>query len=148
MTDNRNRAASSVRTLFGKNGGNLGESGTVAFMFDRMGEIRYPAAAGSDDKVMEAAIEGGAQDVESDEDGHVIYTAFEDLSAVAEALEAVLGAPQATAVVWRPKTLTPVSSDEAMTLFKLIDALDDDDDVQSVFTNADFSDEDLARLAG
>jgi YebC/PmpR family DNA-binding regulatory protein len=148
MTDNRNRAASSVRTLFGKNGGNLGETGAVSFMFDRMGEIRYSAAAGSDDAVMDAAIEAGAQDVESDEDGHVIYTAFEDLSVVAEALEAALGAPQATAVVWRPKTLTPVASDEATTLFKLIDALDDDDDVQSVFTNADFSDEDLARLAG
>lgn len=148
MTDNRNRAASSVRSLFGKNGGNLGETGAVSFMFDRLGEIRYPAAAGSDDAVMDAAIEAGAQDVESDEDGHVIYTAFEDLSAVAEALEGSLGAPQATNIVWKPKTLTPVSSDEATTLFKLIDALDDDDDVQNIFTNADFSDEDLARLAG
>jgi YebC/PmpR family DNA-binding regulatory protein len=148
MTDNRNRAASSVRSLFGKNGGNLGETGAVSFMFDRLGEIRYPTSAGSEDSVMEAAIEAGAQDVESDEDGHVIYTAFEDLSAVAEDLEAALGAPQATGVVWKPKTLTPVSSDEATTLFKLIDALDEDDDVQNVFTNADFSDEDLARLAG
>jgi YebC/PmpR family DNA-binding regulatory protein len=148
MTDNRNRAASSVRSLFGKNGGNLGETGAVSFMFDRLGEIRYPASAGSEDAVMEAAIEAGAQDVESDEDGHVIYTAFEDLSAVAEALEGSLGAPQATGIVWKPKTLTPVASDDAATLFKLIDALDDDDDVQNVFTNADFSDEDLARLAG
>jgi YebC/PmpR family DNA-binding regulatory protein len=148
LTDNRNRAASSVRTLFGKNGGNLGESGSVAFMFDRLGQITYPAKVGSEDAVMEAAIEAGAQDVESDEESHVIYTAFEDLSAVVEALEAGLGAPQATAVVWKPKTLTPVSSDDATTLFKLLDALDDDDDVQTVFTNADFSDEDLARLAG
>jgi YebC/PmpR family DNA-binding regulatory protein len=148
LTDNRNRAASSVRTVFGKNGGNLGETGSVAFMFDRLGQIAYPASVGSDDKVMEAAIEAGAEDVESDEDGHVIYTAFEDLSAVVEALEAGLGTPRSTGVVWRPKTLTPVGSDEATTLFKLIDALDDDDDVQNVFTNADFSDEDLARLAG
>ena len=148
MTDNRNRAASSVRTVFGKNGGNLGESGSVAFMFDRLGQIVYPASVGSDDKVMEAAIEAGAEDVESDEDGHLIYTAFEDLSAVVEALEATLGAPQSTGVIWKPKTLTPVGGDEATTLFKLIDALDDDDDVQNVFTNADFSDEDLARLAG
>src|SRR5271167_1416471 len=146
LTDNRNRAAANVRSIFTKAGGNLGETGAVSFMFDHLGEIVYPRAAGSDDAVMEAAIEAGAQDVESDEDGHVIYAAFEDMSAVAEALEAALGAPQATAVVWRPKTLTPVSSDEAASLFKLIDALDDDDDVQSVFTNADFSDEDLARL--
>jgi YebC/PmpR family DNA-binding regulatory protein len=148
LTDNRNRAASSVRTIFGKNGGNLGESGSVAFMFDRLGEIRFPPAVGSDDTVMEAAIEAGAQDVESDEDGHVIYTVFEDLSIVAEALEGSLGAPQATNIVWKPKTPTPVGSDDATTLFKLIDALDDDDDVQNVFTNADFSEEDLARLAG
>jgi YebC/PmpR family DNA-binding regulatory protein len=148
MTDNRNRAASSVRTLFGKNGGNMGESGSVAFMFDRLGQITYPAKVGSEDAVMEAAIEAGAQDVESDEESHLIYTAFEDLSAVVDALESTLGAPKGTEVIWKPKTLTPVGSDEATTLFKLIDALDDDDDVQNVFTNADFSDEDLARLAG
>src|SRR5579859_5042390 len=88
LTDNRNRAASNVRTLFGKNGGNMGEAGSVAFMFDRVGQIQYPPAAGSEDKVMEAAIEAGAEDVESDEDGHTIYTAFEDLSVVIEALEA------------------------------------------------------------
>jgi len=149
LTDNRNRAASTVRTLFGKNGGNLGETGSVAFMFDRVGQIAYPPAAGSEDQVMEAAIEAGAEDVESDaEEGHVIYTAFEELSAVAEALEGALGAPRSTGVIWRPKTLTPVSSDEATTLFKLIDALDDDDDVQNVFSNVDLSDEDMARLAG
>jgi YebC/PmpR family DNA-binding regulatory protein len=148
MTDNRNRAASSVRTLFGKNGGNMGESGSVAFMFDRLGQITYPRQAGSEDKVMEAAIEAGAQDVESDEESHLIYTAFEDLSAVSEALEGALGAPKGAEVVWKPKTLTPVSGEEAASLFKLIDALDDDDDVQNVFTNADFSEEDLARLAG
>jgi YebC/PmpR family DNA-binding regulatory protein len=148
LTDNRNRAASSVRTLFGKNGGNMGESGSVSFMFDRLGQITYPASAGSEDAVMEAAIEAGAQDVESDEESHVIYTAFEDLSAVAEALEGVLGAPKGTEIVWKPKTLTPVSSDDATSLFKLIGALDDDDDVQTVFTNAEFSDEDLARLDG
>jgi YebC/PmpR family DNA-binding regulatory protein len=148
LTDNRNRAASSVRTVFGKNGGNMGESGSVAFMFDRLGQITYPSSVGSEDKVMEAAIEAGAQDVESDEESHLIYTVFEDLSAVAEALEATLGDPKGTTIIWKPKTMTPVSSDDATTLFKLIDALDDDDDVQNVFTNADFSDEDLARLAG
>ena len=148
LTDNRNRAASNVRTLFGKNGGNMGEAGSVAFMFDRVGQITYPPAAGSEDAVMEAAIEAGAQDVESDEDGHTVYTAFEEFGAVIEALEASLGAAKSTAVVWRPKTTTPVSIDEAATLMKLIDALDDDDDVQNVFTNVEMSDEDMERLAG
>jgi YebC/PmpR family DNA-binding regulatory protein len=147
LSDNRNRAAASVRSLFGKNGGNLGETGSVSFMFERLGQIVYPAAAGSEDAVMEAAIEAGAQDVESDEDGHTIFTAFEDLNGVIEALEASLGAPKSTAIVWRPKTLTPVSNDDAATLFKLIDALDDDDDVQTVYTNADFTDEQLASWA-
>ena len=148
LTDNRNRAAASVRTIFGKNGGNMGESGSVAFMFDRVGEIIYPPTAGSEDKVMEAAIEAGAEDVESDADGHLITTLFEDLSTVAEALEATLGAPKSTGVVWRPKTEVPVSSADAATIMKLIDALDDDDDVQNVYLNAEFSDEDLARHAG
>jgi YebC/PmpR family DNA-binding regulatory protein len=148
LTDNRNRAAASVRTIFGKNGGNMGESGSVAFMFDRVGEIVYPPTAGSEDKVMEAAIEAGAEDVESDADGHLITTLFEDLSTVAEALEATLGAPKSTGVVWRPKTEVPVSSAEAATIMKLIDALDDDDDVQNVYLNAEFSDEDLAKHAG
>jgi len=144
LTDNRNRAAASIRTLFGKNGGNLGESGSVAFMFERLGQITYPATAGTEDAIMEAAIEAGAQDVESDEEAHTIFTAFEDQAAVIEALEASLGAPKSTAIVWRPKTLTPVSNDDATVLFKLIDALEDDDDVQTVFTNADFTDEQLA----
>jgi YebC/PmpR family DNA-binding regulatory protein len=148
LTDNRNRAAASVRTIFGKNGGNMGESGSVAFMFDRVGEIVYPPTAGSEDKVMEAAIEAGAEDVESDADGHLITTLFEDLSTVAEALEATLGAPKSTGVVWRPKTEVPVSSADAATIMKLIDALDDDDDVQNVYLNAEFSDEDLAKHAG
>jgi YebC/PmpR family DNA-binding regulatory protein len=148
LTDNRNRAAASVRTIFSKNGGNMGESGSVAFMFDRVGEVVYPASAGSEDKVMEAAIEAGAEDVESDADGHLITTLFEDLSTVAEALEASLGAPRSTGVVWRPKTEVPVSSAEAATIMKLIEALDDDDDVQNVYLNAEFSDEDLARHAG
>ncbi len=94
LTDNRNRAAANVRAIFGKNGGNLGEAGSVAFMFDRLGQIVYPRAAGSDDTMMEAAIEAGAEDVESDEDGHTIFTAFEDLAAVVEALEAALGPAQ------------------------------------------------------
>ena len=104
LTDNRNRAAANVRAVFTKAGGNLGETGSVSFMFDRLGEITYPRAAGSDDAVMEAAIEAGAEDVESDAEGHTIYAAFEDLGAVAEALEAALGPARSTGVVWRPKS--------------------------------------------
>ena len=147
LTDNRNRAASNVRSIFGKNGGNLGETGSVSFMFDRVGQIVYPAAAGSEDKVMEAAIEGGADDVESDEDGHTIYTAFEQLSEVAQALEASLGEPKSTGVVWRPKSLTPVTGDAAGTLLKLIESLEDDDDVQNVYSNEDIAEAELEKLA-
>jgi YebC/PmpR family DNA-binding regulatory protein len=147
LTDNRNRAAANVRTIFGKNGGNLGETGSVSFMFERLGQIVYPLAAGSEDKIMEAAIEAGAQDAESDEDGHVIFAAFEDLSTVGEALEAELGPAKSTAIVWRPKTLTPVSGEDAAMLMKLIDALDDDDYVQNVYSNVDLTEEQAAAFA-
>ena len=147
LTDNRNRAAANVRTVFGKNGGALGESGSVAFMFDRVGRIVYPAKAASEDAMMEAAIEAGAQDVESDEEGHTVYTTFEDLGAVVEALETRLGAPKSTGVVWRPKSGTPVSGDQAAGLLKLIDALDDDDDVQTVFSNEEIDEAELERLS-
>jgi len=148
LTDNRNRAAANVRSYFTKNGGNLGETGSVSFMWDRVGQIVYPASAGSEDKVMEAAIEAGADDVESDEDGHTIYTAFEGLSDVAAALEAALGAAKSTSLAWRPKALTPVEGDAVATLMKLIETLEDDDDVQNVYSNADISAEDLAKLEG
>jgi YebC/PmpR family DNA-binding regulatory protein len=148
LTDNRNRSASTVRSTFTKCGGNLGETGSVSFMWDRVGQIVYAAAAGSEDKVMEAAIEAGAEDVESDEDGHTIYTGFETLSEVAVALEAALGAAQSTSHAWRPKALTPLSGDAVGTLMKLIETLEDDDDVQKVYSNADISAEDLAKLEG
>ncbi len=148
LTDNRNRAAGAIRAIFSKHGGNLGETGAVSFMFDRVGEIVYPRSAGSDDEVMEAAIEAGAEDVASDADGHVIYSAFEDLSAVAEALEAALGPAQSTGVVWKPKTEVPVSGGDAAALMKLIDALDDDDDVQNVFGNYAIDEAELEQLAG
>ena len=147
LTDNRNRAAANVRAIFSKNGGNLGETGSVAFMWDRVGQIVYPAEAGSEDKVMEAAIEAGADDVESDEDSHTVYTAFEQLSEVAQALEASLGAAKSTSLAWRPKALTPISGDAAATLMKLVEALEDEDDVQNVYFNADISAEDLEKLA-
>jgi YebC/PmpR family DNA-binding regulatory protein len=148
LTDNRNRAAANVRAVFAKAGGNLGETGAVSFMFDRLGEITYPHEAGSDDAVMEAAIEAGAEDVASDDEGHTIYSAFEELGAVAEALEAALGPAKSTAVVWRPKSEVPVSGDDAAKLVKLIEGLEDDDDVQSVFGNYAFDETELERLAG
>lgn len=148
LTDNRNRAAANVRTIFSKNGGAMGESGSVAFMWDRKGEIVYPAAAGSEDQVMEAAIEAGADDVVSDAEGHTIYTAFEDMTSVAEALEAALGPAKSTNIIWKPQSVTPVSGPDAATLMKLLDALDDDDDVQNVWSNEDISEEELAKLAG
>ena len=147
MTDNRNRAASNVRSTFSKNGVNLGETGAVSFMFERVGQIVYPASAGSEDAVMEAAIEAGAEDVESDEDSHTIFTGFEQLSEVAAALEKTLGEAKSTSIAWRPKTRTPISGEPAATLMKLIDALDDDDDVQNVYTNEDIPADELERLA-
>ena len=148
LTDNRNRSASTVRSTFTKCGGNLGETGSVSFMWDRVGQIVYGPGAGSEDKVMEAAIEAGADDVESDEDGHTIYTAFESLSEVAAALEAALGAAKSTQHAWKPKALTPLSGDAVGTLMKLIETLEDDDDIQNVYSNADISAEDLEKLAG
>ncbi len=148
LTDNRNRAAANVRTIFGKNGGNLGETNTVAFMFDRVGQLVYAPTAGSEDAVMEAAIEAGAEDVSSDAEGHVITTAFESLSEVAEALAGRLGDPKSSGIVWKPKSTTPVSGDAVATLIKLLDALDDDDDVQNVYGNYEIDDADLASLAG
>jgi YebC/PmpR family DNA-binding regulatory protein len=148
LTDNRNRAASTVRSTFTKHGGNLGETGSVSFMWDRVGQITYGPGAGSEDRVMEAAIEAGADDVESDEDGHTIWTAYDQLSEVATALEAALGEATSTKIAWRPKALTPLSGDAVSTLMKLIETLEDDDDVQNVYSNADISAEELEKLAG
>jgi transcriptional/translational regulatory protein YebC/TACO1 len=124
------------------------ETGSVSFMWDRVGQIGYPPEAGSEDKVMEAAIEAGAEDVESDEDGHTIYTAFADLSDVAAALEATLGAAKSTVLAWRPKVRTPITGDAAGTLMKLLETLDDDDDVQNVYSNEDIDAAELESLAG
>ena len=146
LTDNRNRTAANVRSTFSKYGGNLGATGSVAFTWDRVGQIVYGPQAGSEDKVMEAAIEAGAEDVESSEEGHTIYTAFEDLSEVSAALEASLGAARSTTIAWRPKTRTPVEGDGVATLVKLLEMLDDDDDVQTVYSNEDISDADLEKL--
>jgi YebC/PmpR family DNA-binding regulatory protein len=144
MTDNRNRTASNVRSTFAKRGGNLGETGSVAFLFDRKGQIVY--ASGDADAVMEAAIEAGAEDVESGEDGHVIWCAAEDLNDVSTALEAALGEAESTRLVWRPQTTAELDFEAAQSLMKLIEALEDDDDVQSVTANFEVSDEVMAQL--
>jgi len=146
MTDNRNRTAGAIRAHLAKHGGALGETGSVAFMFDRVGEIIYPAGAGDADTVLEAAIEAGAEDVTSDENGHVITTAFEDLGDVAKALEDALGEAESVRPIWRPQNSTPVDEDKAGTLMKLIDALEDDDDVQNVYANFEIDDAVLERL--
>ncbi len=146
MTDNRNRTASSVRSIFARSGGNLGETGSVGFMFERKGEVVYPATVGDGDTVMMAAIEAGAEDVESTEDGHVIWCADSDLNEVASALEADLGESEATRLVWRPTTATELDLDGMQKLMRLIDALEDDDDVQRVTSNFDASDEVMAQL--
>jgi len=147
LTDNRNRSASNIRSYFTKCGGSLGETGSVSFMFDRVGEIVYNPEAGEADAVLEAAIEAGAEDVQSDETGHTIYTAFEDLNDVSAALEGSLGEAESVKIIWKPQTLTPVDGDKAQTLMKLIDMLEDDDDVQNVYANFDIDDETMAALA-
>ena len=150
LTDNRNRTASDVRSIFSKHGGNLGESGSVAFMFDRVGELRYALSAASADDMLEKAIEAGADDVNTTEGeggGHEIVCAQENFSAVREALEKSVGAPRSARIVWRPKSGTPVEGETAQTLIKMIEALDDNDDVQTVTANFEVSDETLARLA-
>ncbi|MBU2962807.1 YebC/PmpR family DNA-binding transcriptional regulator [Citreicella sp. C3M06] len=146
MTDNRNRTASNVRSTFTKNGGNLGETGSVAFMFERKGEVIYKASVGDADTVMMAAIEAGAEDVESDDEAHVIYCADTDLNEVATALEAELGESETTKLIWKPTTTTELDLDSMQTLMKLVDALEDDDDVQRVTTNFEASDEVMAQL--
>lgn len=135
LTDNRNRTAAEVRTALSKNGGNLGETGSVAFMFDRMGEIVYPAAVANADAMFEAVIEAGGEDVESDDEGHYIGTSIESFGTVRAALEAKFGDPSSAKLVWNPKNEIPVTGDAAQTLLKLIDILEDNDDVQNVFGN-------------
>lgn len=146
LSDNRNRTATNVRTAFAKNGGNLGASGSVSHGFSRMGLIDYPASAGDAERVFEAALEAGAEDVESDEDGHQIWTAQDALHEVAKALEAVLGEPEAAKLAWRPATQVAVGDEDAALLLKLIDVLDDDDDVQTVWGNYDVPDDVMERL--
>jgi len=147
LTDNRNRTATNVRTAVSKNGGNLGASGSVSHAFDRVGLINYPAGVGDAEKVFEAALDAGAEDVSSSDDGHEIWTEIGSLHEVAKALEPVLGEAEGAKLAWRPQTMIEVGEGDAATLFKLIDALDDDDDVQTVWGNYDIQDEVMEKLS-
>ncbi len=146
LTDNRNRTGGAIRALFTKHGGNLGATGAVAHMFSHVGEIAFKAAAGSADAVLEAAVEAGADDVVSDANGHVATTSFDTLGQVAAALEAKLGPPEAVKAVWKPSVTTAVDEEKAASILKLISALEDDDDVQAVFSNFEVDEATMAKL--
>jgi YebC/PmpR family DNA-binding regulatory protein len=147
LTDNRNRTAGDVRTAFGKHGGTLGESGSVSFMFERVGLVQYPAEAAGADQMFEAALDAGAEDVQSAASGHDIYCASDDLSQVRDRLEQRFGPCASARLDWRPRTLMPIGEADAVTLFKLLDALDDSDDVQRVAANFEVADDVLERLS-
>jgi YebC/PmpR family DNA-binding regulatory protein len=147
LTDNRNRTASEVRAAFAKAGGNLGESNSVSFMFDRLGQVTYPARVASVDEMFEAAVEAGADNVESSAEEHVVTGAPDTLNGLRDALERRFGAPASARLTWKPKTLASIEGGAADALFKLLEALEDSDDVQRVFANFDVSDDVLARLS-
>ncbi len=147
LTDNRNRSASNVRAAFTKAGGAMGETGSVSFLWDRVGEIVYAASAGSAEAVMDAAIEAGADDVQSDGEGHTIICAFENIGEVSKALETALGEAESVKVIWRPQTNVPVDEERAQSLMKLVATLEDDDDVQNVYANFEVDEATLAKLS-
>ena len=148
LTDNRNRTASEVRAAFSKFGGSLGETGSVSFMFDKVGQIIYPVEVTNADSMFEAALEAGAQDVETDNDTHLVTTASDDFNAAREKLEEIFGAPEEAQLTWVAQNTLDVNEDQARTLLKFIDALEDNDDVQSLSFNFQISDEILTKLDG
>lgn len=147
LTDNRNRTAGEVRSIMSKAGGNLGETGSVSFMFDRVGEIAYPASAASNDDMFEAAIEAGADDCESSEDEHLLYCDAEALHEVARALEDKFGEPQSARIMWRPQNSIELDDEKGEKLLRMLEALEDSDDVQNVYANFEVSDEVLEKLS-
>ncbi|MDH2345459.1 YebC/PmpR family DNA-binding transcriptional regulator [Bradyrhizobium sp. SSUT18] len=148
LTDNRNRAASDIRSFFTKSGGNLGETGSVSFMFDHTGIIEYDRSVASDDAVLDAAIEAGADDVISSEGGHEIYASTEGYRDVAKALEAKFGEPRKAALIWKPQNTIAVDDETGEKLLKLMDLLNEHDDVQHVYANFEVSDALLAKMGG
>jgi YebC/PmpR family DNA-binding regulatory protein len=147
LTDNRNRTASDLRSAFSKYGGALGETNSVSFLFNRLGVIRYPAKAASADAMLEAAIEAGADNVESDAEAHEVTCAADDFFAVRDAMEARFGPPESAKLDWRPATVVTLDEDRATSLLKLIDVLEDSDDVQNVYANFEIPDEVMQRLS-
>ncbi len=147
LTDNRNRTASEVRSIFSKFGGNLGETGAVSFNFEKLGAIEFDLSKGSSDEMFEAALEAGADDVESNETGHVLYCHPDRLHQVAKALEARFGEPRAMQILWRPKSGVPIDEEAGVKLFRMIEGLEDSDDVQNVYANFEIADEILERLS-
>ncbi len=148
LTDNRNRTGGAVRALFTKHGGNLGSTGAVSHMFSHVGEIVYKPAAGTADAVLEAAIEAGADDCVSDASGHTIVCGFDSLGTVAAELEAKLGEAVTTKIIWKPTLTTQVDEDTAQSVMKLLGALEEDDDVQVVFSNFEVDEATMARMTG
>ncbi|MGD9837624.1 MAG: YebC/PmpR family DNA-binding transcriptional regulator [Afipia sp.] len=147
LTDNRNRAASDIRSYFTKSGGNLGETGSVSFMFDRVGVIEYDAKVASDDAMLEAAIEAGADDVASSEDGHEVLASPETYREVAKALEGKFGEARKAALIWKPQNTITVDDETGEKLFKLLDLLNEHDDVQNVYANFEVSDALAAKMS-
>lgn len=147
LTDNRNRTAGEVRSAFSKNGGALGETNSVSFMFDRLGQILFAADKADAGAMLEAAIETGAEDCQSTDEGHEILCQPDDFTLVREALEKRFGEPRSARLIWRPQNLTPIAGEKAETLLKLIDILEDNDDVQQVYANFDIAEEELRKLS-
>ena len=147
LTDNRNRTAGEVRAIFSKNGGNLAETGAVSFMFDHVGVVEFDAKVADADAMLEAAIEAGAEDVVSSENGHEVYTTNDSLRDVAKALEAKFGEPRKAALTWKPQNTVPVDDEQGEKVLKLIDALNDQDDVQNVYANFEVSDALVAKMS-
>lgn len=146
LTDNKNRTASEVRSTFSKNGGNLGETGSVNFMFDRVGQIIYPLKTGTADMMFEAAVEAGADNVETTEEGHEIICNPEDFGAVRDSLETKFGAAEKSALIWKPNVMASLDVEQAKTVLELIESLEDNDDVQNVSTNFEVSDDVMSKL--
>ena len=148
LSDNRNRTAAEVRSIFSKGGGNLGETGSVNFMFDRKGEVVFPSDKASNDDIFEAALDAGAEDVESDDEFHTIICNADDFAGVRDALETKFGEPERQGLIWKPNVQTEVDEDGARSMVKLIDALEESDDVQNVTANFDASDEIMEKIMG
>lgn len=146
LTDNRNRTAAEVRSAFSKNGGAMGETNSVSFMFAKIGSVIYPASVAGNDQMFEAAVEAGAENVESDGETHEIATQPEDFITVKEALEKKFGAPQSSGIIWKPSNTVSLNQDQAQELFDMIETLEDSDDVQNVFANFDISDDIMEKL--